>query len=67
VSTVPDNVVYLRPRRRAAAPARLKIWACSCGSRTFFLYSDGSVQCSDCLEQSLKMKCTAATGPLDRR
>jgi hypothetical protein len=60
-----NKVVYLQPRTRAAKPAPLKIWACGCGSRAFFLYSDGSVQCTDCLEQSVKITCRPAA-PTDK-
>jgi len=27
----------------------------------FYLYSDGSVQCADCLEESQRMTCSADT------
>jgi hypothetical protein len=63
-----NNVVQLATRRpRAKAPSGLKIWSCSCGSLTFFLYSDGSVQCSDCRNHSRKIKCAAAVESADRR
>jgi hypothetical protein len=64
-----SNKVVQISTRRARAPARsqLKIWACSCGSLTFFLYSDGSVQCSDCRNHSRKIKCAAAAETADRR
>ncbi|HSC15497.1 MAG TPA: hypothetical protein VLI71_10290 [Gammaproteobacteria bacterium] len=54
-----SNVIPFPTRPRATASPRLGVWACSCGSLMFYLYSDGSVQCADCLEESQRMKCSA--------
>jgi hypothetical protein len=54
-----SNVIPFPTRTRVVAvQSRLGIWACSCGSLTFHLYSDGSVQCANCLEQSQRMTCS---------
>ena len=61
-----NKVVNIATRRaRAPAPSRLKIWACACGSLSFFLYSDGSVQCTDCRNHSRKISCSAAVKAAD--
>lgn len=54
-----DNVIPFPTRLRATPSPRLGVWACSCGSLMFYLYSDGSVQCADCLEESRRMTCSA--------
>jgi hypothetical protein len=54
-----NNVIPFPTRVRAAAAPRLGVWSCACGSLMFYLYSDGSVQCADCLEESSRMKCSA--------
>lgn len=66
MATTSNKVVQLSTRRaRAAAPSGLKIWSCACGSMTFFLYSDGSVQCSDCRTHSRKITCSPAVKAAD--
>jgi hypothetical protein len=62
-----NKVVHLSSRRaRAPAPASgLKIWSCACGCLTFFLYSDGSVQCTDCRTPSRKITCSTAVKAAD--
>jgi hypothetical protein len=54
-----SNVIPFPTRARATAAPRLGVWSCACGSLMFYLYSDGSVQCADCLEESRRMKCSA--------
>ncbi len=66
MSDTSNKVVHIATRRaRAVAPSGLKIWACSCGSLSFFLYSDGSVQCTECRTQSQKITCSAAAKTAD--
>lgn len=60
-----SNVIPFPTRARAPAERRLGVWACSCGSLIFYLYSDGSVQCADCLEESQRMKCAADVSDSD--
>ena len=60
-----SNVIPFPPRPRVPAGRRLGVWACSCGSLVFYLYSDGSVQCADCLEESQRMKCSADVSDSD--
>jgi hypothetical protein len=60
-----NKVVHLSTRRRPQAPSTLKIWACACGSMSFFLYSDGSVQCTECRNYSRKISCSAAVKAVD--
>ena len=60
-----SNVIPFPVRPRVPAGRRLGVWACQCGSLIFYLYSDGSVQCADCLEESRRMKCSADTSDSD--
>ena len=54
-----SNVIPFPARARVTAERPLGVWTCSCGSLIFYLYSNGSVQCADCLEESQRMKCAA--------
>jgi hypothetical protein len=63
--TSKSNVIPFPPRARATPTPRLGVWACSCGSLMFYLYSDGSVQCADCLEESQRMTCSADVSDSD--
>ena len=66
MSSTSNKVVHLSTRRtRAAALSSLKIWYCACGSLSFFLYSDGSVQCTDCRTHSSKITCSPAVKAAD--
>ena len=66
MSSTSNKVVHLSTRRtRASAPPSLKIWSCACGSLSFFLYSDGSVQCTDCRTHSRKITCSPAAKAAD--
>ena len=64
-NTSKGNVIPFPTRARAPSERRLGVWACSCGSLIFYLYSDGSVQCADCLEESQRMKCSADVSDSD--
>jgi len=60
-----SNVIPFPVRPRVAVQSRLGIWACSCGSLMFHLYSDGSVQCANCLEHSRRMTCSTDVSEAD--
>ena len=64
-TTSKSNVIPFPTRARVRTERRLGVWACSCGSLIFYLYSDGSVQCADCLEESERMKCAADVSDSD--
>ena len=44
------NVIRFKPR--TPTPADQEIWCGDCGCLTFYLYSDGRVQCAQCKDES---------------